>query len=261
MIMSVKTRRFLILWLAGMAGVVSFLLVDLNALIEMITLPEGTELPTITPLFKVASLIQPSVLLALGVLAGVAFAPRVGLSAPVADAIAERTDIWKAVRPQIVPGIIGGIAGGLLILLIGYVSRFYLSADVVQKIDDFSALMPLLTKVLYGGITEELLLRWGFMTILVWIAWRVFQKRGTPRPMFFILAIVFSSLVFALGHLPLAYLLFPGMDLTLAVFVITANSVFGLIAGFLYWKKGLECAILAHMVAHVVIYSAIVALL
>jgi membrane protease YdiL (CAAX protease family) len=33
--------------------------------------------------------------------------------------------------------------------------------------------------------------------------------------------------------------------------------VFGVIAGYLYWKKGLEAAIIAHMMAHVVMVMAI----
>ncbi len=33
--------------------------------------------------------------------------------------------------------------------------------------------------------------------------------------------------------------------------------LFALIAGYLYWKKGLEAAIVAHMLAHVVIVTAV----
>lgn len=39
-------------------------------------------------------------------------------------------------------------------------------------------------------------------------------------------------------------------------YVIVANSIFGLIAGYLYWQKGLEAAIIAHMSAHLVIVTA-----
>jgi membrane protease YdiL (CAAX protease family) len=38
--------------------------------------------------------------------------------------------------------------------------------------------------------------------------------------------------------------------------VIVANSLFGLIAGYLYWKRGLESAMLAHMLAHVLLLTA-----
>jgi len=47
------------------------------------------------------------------------------------------------------------------------------------------------------------------------------------------------------------------LTLPLVIYVITANSIFGIAAGFLYWKKGLEAAMIAHIFAHVVLISAI----
>jgi len=40
-------------------------------------------------------------------------------------------------------------------------------------------------------------------------------------------------------------------------FIVLANSFFGLVAGYLYWRKGLEAAIIAHMSAHIVFIAAI----
>jgi Type II CAAX prenyl endopeptidase Rce1-like len=101
------------------------------------------------------------------------------------------------------------------------------------------------------------LLRWGLMTLIVWAGWRLFQKGGNkPKPGVYIGAIVISSVVFGIGHLPIAYLLFPGATTSLTLFVIVANSMFGLIAGFLFWKKGLESAMIGHMLAHVVMLTA-----
>jgi GNAT superfamily N-acetyltransferase len=74
----------LILWGAGVLGIVSFLLVDLDALIASLPLPAGTEVPTFTPLLKILSLIQPTVIVAIATLIGVTLAPKVGLSSPVA---------------------------------------------------------------------------------------------------------------------------------------------------------------------------------
>ncbi len=51
-------------------------------------------------------------------------------------------------------------------------------------------------------------------------------------------------------------MLFPEATHALTLFVIVGNSAFGLIAGYLYWKKGLESAMLAHMLAHVVMFTA-----
>jgi hypothetical protein len=48
-----------------------------------------------------------------------------------------------------------------------------------------------------------------------------------------------------------------GLTLPLTIYVITANSIFGIVAGFLYWRLGLEAAIIAHMFTHVILILAI----
>jgi cation:H+ antiporter len=115
----------------------------------------------------------------------------------------------------------------------------------------------LLCVLLYGGITEELLLRWGLMTLLVWAAWRLLQRsEGEPKSAYVVGVILISSLIFGVGHLPVAYMILPEATFALTLFVIVANSVFGLIAGYLYWKKGLESAMLAHMLTHILLLAA-----
>jgi len=255
--MSFKTKLFVTLWLAGMTGVVSFLLVDVNTLVASLPIPAGTEVPDFTLPLKLLSLIQPSAILAVAVLVGVTLTPNVGLSSPVAEALAGGGQPGSALKPQIVPGLVGGLAGGVAIVLAASLWRPFLPAEVVARIEGLGKMLPLPTRLLYGGITEELLLRWGFMTLLVWAAWRLFQKgQDKPKPAWFVVAILLSALVFAAGHLPLAFLLVPEPTFALTSYVIVANSIFGVIAGYLFWRKGLESAVIAHMLTHVVMYTA-----
>ncbi len=111
--MRFNTRLFIILWLAGLAGVLSFLLVDLDALIKILRNTAGTEIPMITPAMKLLSLIQSAIILFVAVLAGVALASKVGLTSPVAQAAASGDDMISAFKPQIIPGIVGGLSGGV----------------------------------------------------------------------------------------------------------------------------------------------------
>lgn len=255
--MSLNKKMFIILWLAGMSGVASFLLVDLPRLIEVFPLPSAVEKPTVTPLLKFGSLLQPAILLSLAVYVGIALARKVGLSSPVAEALASGGNTIQAFRPQSLPGLVGGVAGGVAITAVAVIWKPYLPPDVVGRVSELGSILPIPTRILYGGFTEELLLRWGFMTLLVWIPWRAFQNRdAVPKPLYVIIAILISSLLFAIGHLPIASLLVPELSFVLTSYVITANSIFGLIAGYLYWKKGLESAMLAHMLTQVVLITA-----
>ena len=247
-----KTRLFLILFFLGFLGVVSLLLIDIS---EVMVLIPTTDVPTITPALKLLSVVQPALILAVAVVIGVALAPRVGLSAPAAEALATGGNIFTSLRSQVAPGVLGGLAGGICIVLISLLTKPFLSASVIDRIGKFAGILPFPTRILYGGITEELLLRWGFMTLIVWAAWRVLKKgQNRPTSAYFVGAILLSSFVFGAGHLPVAYLLLPDFfGGALALFVILANSAFGLVAGYLYWKRGLESAMIAHVLCHLVL--------
>ena len=69
-------------------GVLSLLLVDLNALVEKLPVPPGTEIPNFTFPLNLLAVIQPAVIVSFAVLIGVALASKVGLSSPVAEALA-----------------------------------------------------------------------------------------------------------------------------------------------------------------------------
>ncbi|MCA1603629.1 MAG: amino acid permease [Acidobacteria bacterium] len=249
--MNFKTRLFIILWVAGVAGVLSFLLVDLAALLAQLPMPAGMEMPPVTPAIKLLSLIQPTVLLSVAVLIGVALASKVGLSSPVAEAAAGNGQLGPALKPQIIPGFIGGLVGGVGIILNWFLWKPFLPPEFVARSVELNKLLPLPTRLLYGGFTEELLLRWGLMTLLVWAAWRLLQKgQDKPQRVYFIGAIIASSVIFGLGHLPFVFALVPDASVALILYVIAGNSIFGLVVGYLYWKKGLESAMIAHMLSH-----------
>ena len=258
--MAPKTRLFLILWLAGMSGVLSLLLVDIQALVAALPVPEGEPPPELPPpaLLKLVSTLQPAVLTSLAVLLGVWLAPRVGLHSPAAEAFANGDPILPALTPQIFPGIIAGLASGVAIVATWVIAKPFMPEQFLVRAEGFNNLIPNAVRFLFGGITEEILLRWGMMTFLVWLAWALLKKATGKVPgIYFISAIVISAIAFGLGHLPLASVLAGELTLPIVLYVVVANSLFGFVAGFLYWRRGLEAAMIGHMFAHVVLVTAI----
>ena len=136
-----KNRVFLILFLLRFMGVASLLLIDVSAIVALLP---GTirDIPTITPALKLLSLVQPTLILVVAVLIGVALAPRVGLSAPAAEALAAGSNIFTSLRSQLAPGVLGGLAGGIYIVLISLLTKPFLSAVVVDRIGKFSRVLP-----------------------------------------------------------------------------------------------------------------------
>jgi hypothetical protein len=258
--MARNKRLFLVIWLAAMAGVLSFLLVDIDVIARSLPVPEGMPPPELPPaaLLKLAAIFQPAVLVSVAVIIGIWLAPKVGLHAPAAEAFADRESIWPALRPQIIPGIAGGIVCGIAIVATWIIAKPLMPSEFVTKAVEFNKFIPHAVRILYGGFTEEILIRWGVMTFLVWLLWRIFQRgHGDVRPVFVIGAILISAILFGAGHLPIAAALSGGLTLSIIVYVIVANSLFGIAAGFLYWRRGLEAAMIAHMFAHVVLIASI----
>ena len=65
-----------------------------------------------------------------------------------------------------------------------------------------------------------------------------------------LLGIVLSALVFGLAHLPVVATAVGPLPASAAAYVTLANAAFGLVAGYLFWRHGLEAAIIAHVAAH-----------
>ena len=242
-----------------MAGVLSFLLVDISALIAAFPQPEGTPPPDIPPyLLKLLAIAQPTVFVTLAVLLGIWLAPKVGLHSPAVKAIANRVSFLPALKPQIVPGVIAGLAAGVAIAGSWLVAKPFLNPEFITRAEAFNKMIPPPVRFLYGGFTEEILLRWAMMTLFVWVLWKVFGRREEgPRAVWFVCGIFLSAILFGIGHLPVAFLISGELTAPLVIYVITANSIFGIVAGFLYWFRGLESAIIAHIFAHVVLLAGI----
>lgn len=245
---TIDTIRFprlklgLLLFFAGMLGVVTLTITVLPQVLG------DALLPVPSWLVLVASVAQSGLLVALVVWLGVSLAPKVGLRAPVSEAAVTHQSVMAALRPQLFPGLLGGLLGGGGLFVVGV----YASPEVLAAAEPQFTL-PLFARVLYGGITEELLLRWGLMTALVWMAWRLLQRRqGSPKVAYIWAAIVVSALLFGLGHLPAAAAQVGVLTVDVVTFVVGANTVFGVLFGYLFWRYGLEAAMIAHALAHVV---------
>jgi membrane protease YdiL (CAAX protease family) len=231
---------------AGLVGSAAMTVMVLPGLLAQLQVP----LPAPIWAIALASFAQGALILALAVWGGVRLAPSLGLRAPAFEALATGRPVGSALRAQLPSGLVGGLFSGL-VLFVG----FRYAPEAVRELQGRFTI-PIVARVLYGGVTEELLLRWGLMTALAWSAWRLVQRRQGPvRSGLVWLAIAVSSLLFAAGHLPAAAFLLGTLDLPIVAWVIGVNTTVGLLFGYLYWRRGLESAMIAHAVAHLVNFA------
>ncbi len=105
----------------------------------------------------------------------------------------------------------------------------------------------------YGGAVEEIELRLFAMTAMVWLVATV--RRKTPGPATYWFAILAAAILFGVAHLPAAAQAWPLTTLVIAR-VVVLNAIGGIVFGWLYWKRGLEVAMVAHFAADLVLHVA-----
>lgn len=231
-------KRWHVLLIIGLAGVASLLLAAFEQLVP------GQQFSFAMRLL----LVQPAILTVAAVAVGQALAPKVGLGAPLVDAWLQGCSLQAVRRRQVPPALLVGLAVGLLMIAYAQVILPSVTdAATLAKMTAFT--LPLPTRIFYGGITEELLTRWGLMSFFAWALWRLGGK-GKVRPAILWAAIVIAAALFAAGHMPFLFAMTVQPQASLVITILLANPVPGLLFGWLFWRRGLEAAMLAHAFAH-----------
>jgi len=244
-------RTFLTLLVAGLVGVVAVLPYQFGL--------TGWPAAASIPLLLVLTLLQNGILIGIAVLVGLRLGTPIRLAAYRPEAVPGRGLAATYGR-----GAVVGVAVGALILLLDAV----VFAPLIREAVLGGAVLPAqpsqgqvawvgLFASLYGGITEELFLRFGLMTLLAWLGWRLVGRPADLPAGVAWVAILVAALLFGLGHLGATAAVF---ELTPAVLVrmLVLNGVAGVAFGWLYWRYDLVSALVAHFSADVVLHVVVV---
>jgi membrane protease YdiL (CAAX protease family) len=246
---------FWLLFGLGFAGILALPLI-LLPLVQRLIPAERTEFSPAA--LVVLSLIQPTVLLAIAAALGLKLAPLMDLRSHLANAAQTGRQALRPLAAELplAAALGAGFAAAALLA-----DRWLLpqigSGGEALAITANRTWGTTLGAVLYGGITEELLLRWGLMTLLAWCGWRL-SRQPSPGPVAIGGALGITALLFGLGHLPLALSLVPFSGWLLAR-TLLLNGLGGLLFGWLYWRRSLEAAMVAHITTNLA-FGAIAAL-
>ncbi len=232
-----------IILLLGLLGVASMLTMD-------IPLPPEAE-SMLKESFtdqqiKFLLLINPTILVLIAVAIGTALYSKVNLTVPIIEKMvglrSEEVDYADILKY----GVLGGVLSGISIVLVSQIFTPLLPAEFTELNNSLE--LTLAARFLYGGITEEILMRFGLMSFVVWLVSKIV---GHTKSMVYWIGILIAAIVFAIGHFPAVYGIIEEPSSTLFMYIIIGNSIGGIIFGWLYWKKGLESAFLGHIFAHV----------
>jgi membrane protease YdiL (CAAX protease family) len=246
------------LFALGMVGVVAL---AVNTVPALRAIPELSTLSY--PVLVVLAAVNSTLLLIVFVVLGAVTAPRIELTSHVFAWAATGVADWGAIRDSL--KFATAVGGGLFILVAVLDAAFaqFTQLPAGVTLTDTEALSTLFasvpTRLFYGGITEELLLRWGVMAPLAYLLWWGQNKlRGateSPSATVMTVAISVSAVAFGVGHLPA---LAAAVELTVPLLVRTVllNAIIGVALGWLFWRRSLEAAMIAHAAFHVALVSA-----
>ncbi len=240
--MNKKLKLGLTLFVLGLLGVFTMLTVT----IPLDNLPKEVVEKISPQTLKYLVLINPAILLLIAVIIGTLLYDKVGFSVPTISSILKIEQPKVKFIEQIKYGIILGLISGILITLISIIFKSSLPQEFIDLGNKIK--ITVIARFIYGGFTEELLVRFGFMTLVVWIVSKVTNNLVNST---YWIGIILASILFGLGHFPVVFNTVPNPSITLLTYVLIGNSIAGLFFGWLYWKKGLEAAFIGHIFAHV----------
>lgn len=198
----------------------------------------------------IISFIQNLVLVAIAAAVGTALAHQVGFTTPIYTSIKTGAPPFGEAVAGLLPTVLISAAAMIPFLLVYYgLVRPRLDLDTTLKVEGLRMDLGIPARVLYGGIVEEILFRWGLMTLLVWAGAALL---GDESPALVWAALILSGVLFGVGHLPGLTAAGAKMTNTLRVSTILLNLYAGILFGWIYWQYGLGAAILSHITFHLV---------
>ena len=240
-----------ILFVLGIAGIAMVTITSAPLVEQQLAKlsPETLEKAPPLQILMLLQGLQLTVLLAISILIGIGCAYRVGLSSHLIDHWVFHTakSLSFAVEMKWSLGV--GAAAALVLFLLDRLMQPALP-EALRATNTEPSWLNLLTAMFYGGITEEILMRWGLMSLLVWIAWKGLKQGVTlPSQGIYQGAIVLAALVFGLLHLPATAAIVP-LTPVVIIRALLLNGIAGIAFGWLFWQYSLEAAMLAHISVH-----------
>jgi membrane protease YdiL (CAAX protease family) len=203
-------------------------------------------------LIGAASAIQNAIFCAVAIAIGLRISKSVGLRIPFFEGILNKEHLWKKFGPIIIQSVSLGILASIIIIALDLLfNKGIINEGASRGNSGILSFYGFLASF-YGGINEEILLRLFLMSIVVWLFSKINAIKD--KPITFWISIIITAIIFGIGHLPTARLLGPLTPL-ITTRIIVLNGIGGIVFGYLYWKKGIESAMIAHFSGDIILHA------
>ena len=129
------------------------------------------------------------------------------------------------------------LIGLITALILSGSDKFIFANDLPLPSEGYRfSIIYFLSSILYGGIVEELMMRLFFMSALVFLFWKIFNKskdKNAIADWVYVLSILVAAILFALGHLPATIQLL-GVSTPIIIRMFLLNGLACVRFGYLY---------------------------
>ncbi len=152
------------------------------------------------------------------------------------------------VKRSLYPALIGGVVVGILIVICDW-SIFQSAQLSVGHPPRWAGALA----SIYGAINEEVLCRLFLLTMIIFVLNKIIKSHVHYRTHILWASILITAAVFGAGHYLSAIKLGPLPDFGL-LRILVLNGIAGVVFGWLYCRRGLWSAIIAHFCADLIIH-------
>jgi uncharacterized protein (DUF697 family) len=243
----------LVLCIASVVMIIPYSITIQGEILQLIPLPLSFIL--------LLNVIQNTLLYGVFIFFGMKLSRKVGLNVPILEGLITKEGLGTETKRISILALLSGLIVGFLILGIDLI--FINIFENIELLKSYPGqpdpeLWQIILGLPYGAIAEEVAMRFFTMTLLLWLFTKSTRNSGgEPRQAGYWFAIIIAAILFGASHLPtvLYYIGFSAIPIFRIIFL---NSLGGIVFGWLYWKYGIEYAMISHFgmdfVLHVLLH-------
>jgi len=204
------------------------------------------------PQFAIIALAQPLLLGVVAVYGGHRYAKRVKLRSLINEKVEneELVDLGRkryTLKESIPFIVVFSIAIALLHLGFDVIFQNWLPA-AYQPNFVLPNVAQGISNIFYSGLVQEVLLRWGIMTTIIYV---LSSKGQDLNKWVYLVGIIFTAILFAFAQS--SAISFGDMTPIVWLRILLLNALDGILYGWLYYKFHFEASVLSHMLTNVLI--------
>lgn len=216
-----------------------------------ILIPQAS--PDISKRISILAMIQSFFLTFIMCIGGAVISQKTGLKAPVLEAMLHGQPFIEQLQNILLPSLLFALLAFVLFAFLFYMVCASLIDDKsFQILRTIHQQLGLDGALLYGGVLEEIIARWGMFNALVFFC-LIFVRDPQHNGVLWIAAVI-SACVYAFSQLP-AYFAAGCIKSRQFIYCFLAlHLCTSMIFAYVFWQYGLVAAIFSHMLFHAAWY-------